>query len=204
MYSSSRARARRTARRGRRTPRPASRRRRRASTGRRTGGRAWPSPWRSRRRCAGAARARRWPGGCARCAPPPRQPDQRIGEIERLGPTGHLPARVVRVLRLVAGRHDDVLDGPQRLEAAGLGAWARATAPSGDDPKPVLANITPNFMGSWPGADRAADSYGSPLGPTNSVCMNVGSPASSIDSSRGSSSVKSALSSMRASIAPRQ
>ena len=64
-------RARRTARRGRRTPRPATRRRRRASPGRPTGGRAWPAPWPSRRRCAGAARARRWPGGCARCGRPP-------------------------------------------------------------------------------------------------------------------------------------
>src|SRR5947208_920926 len=50
----------------------------------------------------------------------PCQPDQRIGDRALLG-TGHATARRVRVLRLVVGWDDDVLDGPERLDAVLLG-----------------------------------------------------------------------------------
>jgi hypothetical protein len=48
------------------------------------------------------------------------EPHQRVGNVERLA-AGHLARRVVRVLRVVARGHDDVLHGPQRLEAHLLG-----------------------------------------------------------------------------------
>ena len=45
-----------------------------------------------------------------------RQPDQRIGD-RGVVVARHLPRRVIGVGRLVAGGHDHVLDGPERLEA---------------------------------------------------------------------------------------
>ena len=44
-----------------------------------------------------------------------REPDQRVGDRDVLA-AGHLAVGRVRVRRLVSRRHDDVLDGPQRLE----------------------------------------------------------------------------------------
>jgi hypothetical protein len=49
-----------------------------------------------------------------------RQRDQRVGNRHLLG-GGDLSGRVVRVGRLVADRDDDVLDGPDRLDAGALG-----------------------------------------------------------------------------------
>ena len=50
----------------------------------------------------------------------PGEPGQRIGHGCHLV-AGHAPVLAVRVLRDVALRHDGVLDGPETLEAVGLG-----------------------------------------------------------------------------------
>src|SRR5690606_22571732 len=50
----------------------------------------------------------------------PRQPDQRVRDVRGLS-AGHATVPRVRVLRAVALRHHDVLDGPDRLEPGRLG-----------------------------------------------------------------------------------
>jgi len=57
------------------------------------------------------------------------QPDERVRQVELLGAAGHLARPVVRVLRLVAARHDDVLDGPERLEPGALGDRRQLASP---------------------------------------------------------------------------
>ena len=59
------------------------------------------------------------------------EPDQRVGQIEVLGAAGHLPALVVGVGRLVAGRHHDVLDRPGGTEPAFLGGLEDGASPLG-------------------------------------------------------------------------
>lgn len=49
----------------------------------------------------------------------PGEPDERIGDRRALA-AGHPPRWVVGIAGLVAGRHDDVLDRPQRFEAGAL------------------------------------------------------------------------------------
>ena len=191
----------RTARRARRTPRPASRRRRRAST-------RPPDRWSSVAISLAVTTTLR----CGSTSTPvaeadalgvgggPRQPDQRVGQVERLGAAGHLAARVVRVLRLVARRHDDVLDGPQRLEAAGLGGPG-----DGDRRRPATSRTrcwrtSPRTSRRHLVADRHALRA---RRRTASACSAARRPARST-AAGARSSVSSALSSMRASIAPRQ
>ena len=55
----------------------------------------------------------------------PGHPDQRVGDRDRVAPR-HLAVGGVRVLRLVAGGHDRVLDRPERLEAVLLGQLREA------------------------------------------------------------------------------
>jgi hypothetical protein len=58
------------------------------------------------------------------------EPEQRIGDRRVLGP-GHAAVGAVRILRDIAGRHGDVLDGPERLDSDVLAARARNAASVG-------------------------------------------------------------------------
>ena len=59
-----------------------------------------------------------------------REPDERVGDRCVLG-SGHASRPVVRVLRLVAGRDDHVLDRPERLEPGLLRGAPEADGPLG-------------------------------------------------------------------------
>ena len=73
------------------------------------------------------------------------QPDQRVRDGRRRH-RRHLPVGAVRVGGRVVVGVDDVLDGPDRLEAGGLGALAASTAPGPFAHDIVLANMIPKRM----------------------------------------------------------
>ena len=132
-----------------RAPRASSPRRRRGTGDHPTAGRWWPPAWPAGAGGARAARGSRCPAGAARCAPAIQARRSSGSGMSQSSGSGMRPGVAVRVAARVAGRHDDVLDREQRLEADLVGVL-RERRPS------TRVAVTPSrYGGSSPSRDHS-------------------------------------------------